>query len=94
MTHPTRTFAKRALQDAGISMPDEAREIVFPQAVPVRMLREEAPQRLAAGPRRAAADEESSANAAEGHLTTEADDVRRQAVRGRVPEGGENLLEA
>lgn len=33
---------KRAFQQHGISMPDEAREIVFPRAVPVRML---APQR-------------------------------------------------
>jgi small conductance mechanosensitive channel len=31
-------LVKRAFQDAGISMPDEAREVVFPDGVPVRML--------------------------------------------------------
>lgn len=30
--------AKRKLTDAGITMPDEARELVFPQGVPVQML--------------------------------------------------------
>jgi small-conductance mechanosensitive channel len=31
-------LVKRAFQDAGISMPDEAREMIFPQGVPVRMV--------------------------------------------------------
>jgi small-conductance mechanosensitive channel len=32
---------KRAFQAANISMPDEARELVFPQGVPVRMLEQD-----------------------------------------------------
>jgi hypothetical protein len=31
-------LVKRAFQDSGISLPDEAREIIFPNGVPVRVL--------------------------------------------------------
>ncbi|MBW3597779.1 MAG: mechanosensitive ion channel, partial [Planctomycetes bacterium] len=47
-------LVKRAFQEAGVSMPDEAREVLFPQGVPVRMLaaEEEEPEEAApAGPR-------------------------------------------
>lgn len=37
-------LTKRAFQTAGISTPDEAREMVFPQGVPVRMLGREGNQ--------------------------------------------------
>ena len=58
-------LVKRAFQDAGISMPDEAREVTFPDGVPVRMLEREgtappaaarrAGRRRSAGRRRRAA---------------------------------------
>jgi hypothetical protein len=31
-------LVKRAFQDSGISLPDEAREVTFPHGVPVRMI--------------------------------------------------------
>ena len=38
---------KQVLAEAGISLPDEAREVVFPKGVPVRMLRDDASAILA-----------------------------------------------
>lgn len=87
-------LTKRAFQQAGISLPDEAREIVFPHGVPVRMLPEERPEAAAAAERETPAEErELAAHAAEGNLTTEAGEIGRQASHSRAPEGGENLLE-
>ncbi|MGK2953138.1 MAG: mechanosensitive ion channel domain-containing protein, partial [Thiobacillus sp.] len=34
-------LVKRAFQDSGISLPDEARELIFPHGVPVRMIESE-----------------------------------------------------
>jgi hypothetical protein len=87
-------LTKRAFQQAGISLPDEAREIVFPHGVPVRMLPEERPEAATAAEREPPAEErELAAHAAEGNLTTEAGEIGRQASHSRAPEGGENLLE-
>jgi small-conductance mechanosensitive channel len=36
---------KHALQEAGISMPDEAREVVFPKGIPVTLLSEKSEER-------------------------------------------------
>lgn len=41
-------LTKRAFQVVGISMPDEAREMIFPQGVPVRMLDRDGDQNMAA----------------------------------------------
>ena len=83
---------KRAFQDAGISMPDEARELVFPKPVPVQMLApvDEAQPPSAAD--RAPEAQESAAIAAEGGLGSEAGEIEQQARRSRTPEEGEDLL--
>lgn len=82
---------KRAFDEAGISMPDEAREVVFPQGVPIRSLPgEEAPGTPTPAP---AADDASLTHSAEGELASEAGDIEQQARRSRTPEGGQNLLE-
>ncbi len=88
---------KRSFMDQGISMPDEAREIVFPRGVPVRLSREEVPLEEAppAEIRRAeleAEPEEPVATAAEGALESEEGKIREQARTARVPEEGEDLL--
>ncbi|MBW3539846.1 MAG: mechanosensitive ion channel [Planctomycetes bacterium] len=92
-------LVKRALMDAGISLPDESREVVFPQGVPVRMLSpEEAPVTPGAvgmdqrRPRQVPEDAADS-HAAEGELASEADEIQEQARKARVPEAGANLLE-
>jgi small-conductance mechanosensitive channel len=80
---------KKAFEDAGISMPDEAREVVFPSGVPVRMVE--------AGPTPARPEREGpkapvEVGTTEGDLTSEAVEIEQQAERSRKPEGGANLL--
>jgi small-conductance mechanosensitive channel len=90
-------LTKRAFLQAGITMPDEAREVVFPRGVPVQMVPagEPAPAPAAAAPAVESKDmAESVANTAEGELTSEAGEIRRQAREARMPEGGANLLES
>ena len=88
---------KRAFMEKGVSMPDEAREIVFPRGVPVRLSREEPPRAAAPPPeiRRPevkAESEEAVATPAEGALESEEGKIREQARMARVPEEGEDLL--
>ncbi len=83
---------KRTLDEKGISMPDEAREIVFPKEVPVRLLsaEESVPSKRVPGP--AQEPDEPVATAAEGDLGSEEETIREQGRHARNPEEGENLL--
>ncbi|MDZ7637452.1 MAG: mechanosensitive ion channel family protein [Bryobacterales bacterium] len=89
---------KKAFVAAGISMPDESREVVFPSGVPVRMIsgESEAAAREVKAP--AASKQEviqlpvGTRGTTEGDLSTEATDIKQQAQRARKPEGGPNLL--
>ena len=89
-------LVKRAFLSEGISMPAEAREMLFPEGIQVRMIEEEedgreVAARPAAKPR--AADESASVSTdAEGGLRSEAGEIEEQARRSRTPEEGENLL--
>ena len=84
---------KHAFEAAGISMPDEAREVVFPAGVPVHMI-SEGEEHLRQKPDKPSAKSvEAGANAAEGVLANEAHDIEKQAQKSRVPEAGSNLLE-
>ncbi len=86
---------KRALQNAGISMPDEAREIIFPDGVPVRQVStgerdaEVKPQHPAPGSGDAAV-----ATPGEGDLLSEREELERQADAADLTDAGENLLTA
>jgi small-conductance mechanosensitive channel len=90
-------MVKRALQDAGISMPDESREVVFPNGVPVRMLAERLDRAGDGGhpssPPSALVPDPVSTTA-EGDLGSETERLQDQARRARPPEEGMNLLEA
>ena len=79
---------KNAFEAAGISMPDEAREIVFPAGVPVRMVEGEA-----RGPAPAPIAPPAPGTATEGDLSAETDAIEKQADQARTPEGGANLLD-
>lgn len=87
---------KRAYQSAGISIPDEAREMIFPDGVPVRML--EAPSSQQSEPTSPAAaaaqdpEEPESISEAEGGLSSEAGQIQEQARQSRPAEEGQNLL--
>lgn len=91
---------KRAFQQNGISMPDEAREIVFPQGVPVTMSREsEAASREDAGkqlrPGRTPGSPEDSGEVttrAEGGLSSDAVVLEEQARQAKPLDQQANLL--
>lgn len=87
-----------AFEDAGISMPDDAREIIFPDGVPVEMLsrsesdaRDERERRQEPVPSKHH-DEAPASTPAEGGLETEAKVINRQAERARDPEEGSDLM--
>ncbi|MFO7813891.1 MAG: mechanosensitive ion channel family protein [Pelovirga sp.] len=84
-------LTKRAFQDAEISMPDEARELIFPQGVPVRILeRDEGATPAAPALMKPAAEPETIATRAEAGLQSEAGEIKEQARKSWTP--GENLL--
>ncbi|MEM9824957.1 MAG: mechanosensitive ion channel domain-containing protein [Planctomycetota bacterium] len=98
-------MAKEALMNAGISMPDEARELVFPQGVPVRVLAEPGkqtgnPMHSDAGngqppaerPQRAA-PHESTFSKAEGDLSNERGDVLRVTEDEETLQDQANLID-
>lgn len=89
-------LVKRAFQEQGISMPDGAREVVFPQGVPVTVLEGESSAAqteqqadFAAEMRHEQADEVSTK--AESGLYSEAMAIEEQARQAPMKEG-ENLL--
>ncbi|MFO7557128.1 MAG: mechanosensitive ion channel family protein [Desulfobacterales bacterium] len=81
-------LVKRAFQDSGISLPDEAREVTFPQGVPVRMIEGEGAVEPALA--KPTAEPETVATKAEASLQSEAEEIKEQARRSWTP--GENLL--
>jgi small conductance mechanosensitive channel len=91
-------LVKRAFQNHGISMPDEAREVVFPQGIPITMLdgkpigTPDAPaekQLPSAGP---SAELDVVSTKAEGELQSEAGVLKEQARQSQPLREGENLL--
>ncbi|MEQ8819521.1 MAG: mechanosensitive ion channel family protein [Sumerlaeia bacterium] len=91
-------LTKVALTEAGISMPDEAREVVFPGGVPVKMIdsledaKPPKPPRDRAEPKMVS-KEKAEVTEAEGDLANDEHEIRKQAEKSRNPEGGGNLLE-
>jgi small-conductance mechanosensitive channel len=85
-------LVKRAFQEAGISMPDEAREVLFPQGLTVRLTREAVADGDGRADRPPAMETVAAATSAEGGLTSEAGQIRDLARQARAPEEGENLL--
>jgi small conductance mechanosensitive channel len=85
-------LVKRAFQDAHISMPDESRELLFPNGITVRMI--EAGNGNVTAEGKAQQEPESFSTEAEGGLRSEAGEIERQARHSRTPEEGENLLDA
>lgn len=91
---------KRSLVEHGVSMPDEAREIIFPQGVPVLRLGEggapasapaAAPSQAAPSPEAGPTEAESSS--AEGGLGSEIADLPTEVADATIPEAAtENLL--
>jgi len=93
-------LVKRAFQDDGISMPDEARELIFPNGVPIRMVEPEGLPEEPARPIHKKASQKFEGEPAmvstdgEGGLRSEAGEIQEQARRSRTPEDGQNLLKS
>ena len=91
MRQVVETFDK-----AGISMPDDAREIIFPQGVPVITDTGSSDKAIPA-PKEPKSDKPDAVthNADKSHhddVSSETQEIRRQAAKARDPEGGENIL--
>ncbi len=88
-------LVKKAFEEKGISMPDEAREIVFPEGVPVHMPDSTSQHQVNETEDEGAPlvdDSEAISTDAEGGLENEELQLREQARASRVPEEGESLL--
>lgn len=96
----------RGLEQSGVSMPDEAREIIFPDGVPLgegafaSSLTETQADEEAEAERKqercrevAASDLVDDATEAEGDLTSEVEEIKRQAAASRDPEEGPNITD-
>ncbi len=91
---------KVAYQNQGISMPDEAREVVFPRGIPVTMLNgeqraqsdAEAIERLPVQAQRE--ESEAASTTAEGGLASEAGVIKEQARQVEPLRDDENLLKS
>jgi len=86
---------KSSFQSAGISMPDEAREVIFPQGVPVQWSQtgETLPGTASPVMPRPPQEPEAISTRAEAGLRSEAEDIKEQARTARIPAEGENLLD-
>ncbi len=99
-------LTKRALQAGGFTLPDSAREVIFPQGVPLAPAPAVDGTRSGAGgkpvpgggaekrgTRQPARESASVATAAEGGLGRADEEIRGQAVQAWTPEADVNLLE-
>ncbi len=93
-------LVKRAYQQYGISMPDEAREVVFPSGIPVTILNEKHNEMNDAKPVKSSGASppsqglDSVSTKAEAGLSNEAGVLEEQARQAKPVAEGENLLGA
>ncbi len=86
----------RSLEAQGVSLPDEAREIIFPQGVPVLRNPNAQPKRLTTRQVTQVShgsDRHAEASMSEGNLTSDVDSIRKQARESRDPEAGPSIVE-
>ncbi len=88
-------LVKQSFEKEHISMPDEAREIIFPDGVPVHISKTSAADPATESVQNISpprADKEQITTQAEGSLESEELQLRDQARMSRTPEQGESLL--
>ena len=88
-------LVKQAFEKEQISMPDEAREIIFPSGVPVHVTHASAEETAVEPVRKTpqtGSDSQQVTTKAEGSLESEELQLRDQARKSRTPEEGESLL--
>ncbi|WP_414830577.1 mechanosensitive ion channel family protein [Alteromonas sp. H39] len=88
-----------AFTKAGISMPDDAREVIFPQGVPIIQSQsgsapeaDEPEPEKSTTPQHTGSDIHVSSGPAHDDVSSENDTIRKQAAESRDPEAGENIL--
>jgi len=97
---------KIALQEAGLTLPDESREMIFPQGVPVQIVEQTSPTTLSKSRQHSpqdsnaeikvnkpAAESDSSSTESEGGLRPDSSDINQQAAHSRQLEAGADLIE-
>lgn len=89
-------LVKHAFQREGIEMPDDAREVVFPEGVPVHMLgeKENKEQQERAHEKQSQPSYEEQVHQAEGNLVSEEQEIKKQAEDARNPEDAPNLIKS
>jgi len=92
-------LVKLAFQQNGISMPDEAREVIFPQGIPVMMLDGEGdaprdPKPTRRSPNALEDKPDAPSTQAEGGLSSEAGMIKEQARNVQPLNDAQNLLKA
>ncbi|MGD9724019.1 MAG: mechanosensitive ion channel domain-containing protein [Pirellulales bacterium] len=87
-------LVKRALQDANISLPDSAREVIFPQGVPLWEANGHSANLTGTNRVRSSCGSESEevSTGAEAQLQSDAATIKEQARKSWSPDSGENLL--
>lgn len=83
---------KLALEEAGFTMPDEAREVIFPKGVPVNMLDHALATQEPRKPQASVTQDGELVTASEGDLGSESTQIERQAEASRRPEESSELL--
>jgi small-conductance mechanosensitive channel len=89
---------KLAFEDAGISMPDEARELIFPHGIPVEIIGQTetgqtSPKSTMPTKAKTAPESASDSTKAEAGLSSEATELKQQSKNAWKPGDGENLLQ-
>lgn len=84
-------LVKQKLTDAEITMPDEARELVFPRGVPVQMV-EQLPTAPPTLPEKSLSADEPTTSVGEGDLGAEQTEVLRATEHDETVEGEANLI--
>ena len=87
-------LTKRGIEEAGLTMPDEAREVIFPRGVPIQMVPSEDQGKPVRTPEVATEVIEPAVttNNAEGGLKSDIEEIEKQGQQSRSPDEGENLL--
>ena len=85
-------LVKGAFQTHGISMPDEAREVVFPQGVPVTRIDATSMEIRSSRKHPPEQDPDAASTKAEAGLSSEADVIKKQARQAKPLQEEENLL--
>jgi len=85
-------LVKRAFDDANISMPDEAREVVFPEGIRVIHESKDLSEESSQASHKDTKAKEPKNNVIEKDLSNDVDEIRKQSAENQLSDGGDNLI--